>query len=172
MKPCVWRDLKVGNGNPLQYSCLENSMDRGAWQAAGHGIPESDTTEPLSMHPQAPTGSPKMCEAFLKFPSISIQQPCYIFCAWDRLWQKDLGVSAHFRFFWTLVRINFMVCENHWEQGERGGKAHGFSTWRRNIRFLILLLIIWQCCFRIFSCRMWTLSCSMWDLVPWPGIQP
>ena len=30
-----------GNGNPLQYSCLENSMDRGAWQAAVHGIPKS-----------------------------------------------------------------------------------------------------------------------------------
>ena len=26
----------VGNGNPLQYSCLENSMDRGVWQAIGH----------------------------------------------------------------------------------------------------------------------------------------
>ena len=31
----------VGNGNPLQYSCLENSMDRGAWQV----LKESDTTE-------------------------------------------------------------------------------------------------------------------------------
>ena len=27
-----------GNGNPLQSSCLENSMDRGAWQAAVHGV--------------------------------------------------------------------------------------------------------------------------------------
>ena len=27
-----------GNGNPLQYSCLENSMDRGAWQATVHGV--------------------------------------------------------------------------------------------------------------------------------------
>ena len=27
-----------GNGNPLQYSCLENPMDRRAWQAAVHGI--------------------------------------------------------------------------------------------------------------------------------------
>ena len=28
----------VGNGNPLQYSCLENSMDRGAWWAAVRGV--------------------------------------------------------------------------------------------------------------------------------------
>ena len=35
-----------GNGNPLQYSCLENSTDRGVWQAAVHGVTkESDMTE-------------------------------------------------------------------------------------------------------------------------------
>ena len=34
-----------GNGNPLQYSCLENSMDRGAWWAIPRGHKESDTTE-------------------------------------------------------------------------------------------------------------------------------
>ena len=30
-----------GNGNPLQYSCLGNSMDRGAWQATVHGVAKS-----------------------------------------------------------------------------------------------------------------------------------
>ena len=35
-----------GGGNPLQYSCLENSMDRGPWQATVHGVTkESNTTE-------------------------------------------------------------------------------------------------------------------------------
>ena len=32
-----------GNGNPLQYSCLENPMDRGAWKAAVHGVAKSWT---------------------------------------------------------------------------------------------------------------------------------
>ena len=41
--------LGEGNGNPLQYSCLDNSMDRGAWQATVHGIIESDMTKPLTL---------------------------------------------------------------------------------------------------------------------------
>ena len=32
-----------GHGNPLQYSCLENSMDKGAWQATVHGVANSLT---------------------------------------------------------------------------------------------------------------------------------
>ena len=32
-----------GNGNPLQYSCLENPMDRGTWEAAVHGVAKSRT---------------------------------------------------------------------------------------------------------------------------------
>ena len=34
---------REGNGTPLQYSCLENPMDRGAWQAAVHGVAEGWT---------------------------------------------------------------------------------------------------------------------------------
>ena len=32
-----------GNGNPLPYSCLENTLDRGAWQATVHGVTKSQT---------------------------------------------------------------------------------------------------------------------------------
>ena len=37
------RSSGVGNGNPLQYSWLENPMDRGSWQATVHGVTELDT---------------------------------------------------------------------------------------------------------------------------------
>ena len=41
--PGSGRALGEGNGNPLQYSCLENSMDRGARQATVHGVAKSWT---------------------------------------------------------------------------------------------------------------------------------
>ena len=41
--PRSGRSPGVGNGNPLQYSCLVNPMDRGAWQATVHGITKSWT---------------------------------------------------------------------------------------------------------------------------------
>ena len=41
--PGLGRSPGEGNGNPLQYSCLENAMDRGAWQATVHGVTKSQT---------------------------------------------------------------------------------------------------------------------------------
>ena len=45
MIPGWGRSPGGGNGNPLQYSCLENPMDRGAWWAIVHGVAESGMTE-------------------------------------------------------------------------------------------------------------------------------
>ena len=42
--PGAVRSPTEGNGNPLQYSCLENPMDRGAWWAAVHGVTKSQTS--------------------------------------------------------------------------------------------------------------------------------
>ena len=41
--PGLGRSLGGGHGDPLQYSCLENLMDRGAWQFTFHGVTESQT---------------------------------------------------------------------------------------------------------------------------------
>ena len=48
LTPGLGRSPGGGHGNPLQYSCLENPMDRGACQATGHRVStESDMTEAI-----------------------------------------------------------------------------------------------------------------------------
>ena len=46
--PGLGRSPGEGNDYPIQYSCLENSMDRRAWQATAHEVAESDMTEQLT----------------------------------------------------------------------------------------------------------------------------
>ena len=43
--PGSGRSPEGGHGNLLQYSCLENPMDRGVWRATDHGLAQSHTTE-------------------------------------------------------------------------------------------------------------------------------
>ena len=66
--PGSGRSPGEGTGNPLQYSCLENSMDRGTWQAAVHGVTKSRTrlkrlsTQPVNNAKNHP------CLFVLEFP--------------------------------------------------------------------------------------------------------
>ena len=48
--PGSGKSLGEGNGNPLQYSCLENPTDRGAWQATVHRVAESTRPSRWSTH--------------------------------------------------------------------------------------------------------------------------
>ena len=54
--PELGRSLGGGNGNPLQYSCLENSTDRGVSQATVHGVSKSLTQHSDSTHTHTHTG--------------------------------------------------------------------------------------------------------------------
>ena len=62
--PGLGRAPGEGNGNPLQYSCLENPMDRGAWRATVHGVTKSQTrlTEHTSEKegPTSDVGDPEL----------------------------------------------------------------------------------------------------------------
>ena len=53
--PGFERSTGGGHGNPFQYSCLENPLDRGAWQATVHGVSKSQTRlKRLSVHTLGP----------------------------------------------------------------------------------------------------------------------
>ena len=56
--PELGKSLAVGDDNPLQYSCLENSKDRGAWWAEIHGVTKSQTL----LSTQTPTLSTMNCQ--------------------------------------------------------------------------------------------------------------
>ena len=51
--PASGRSFGGGNGNPLQYSCLESPMDRGVWQTTVHVVAKSWTTEHVRARGQA-----------------------------------------------------------------------------------------------------------------------
>ena len=51
--PKLGKSLGVGNSNPFQYSCLENSMNSGAWWAVVQGVTKSQTQLSMHMHTSA-----------------------------------------------------------------------------------------------------------------------
>ena len=77
--PGSGRSPGEGNDNPLQYSCLENSMDRGAWRATVHGVTKGRTRlKQPSMHSctfQASVHLVYLYKVFIRFPYV-ISCPC------------------------------------------------------------------------------------------------
>ena len=95
--PGLGRSPGEGNGNPLQDSCLKNSVDRGAWWAPVHEIAESDITEQLSL-------THCHCNTYHKF-SILKQHKCFLLQswkakAWNQLYWAKVKVLGSFWKFW------------------------------------------------------------------------
>ena len=76
--PGLGRSPGGGNGNPLQYSCLENPMDRGAWWATVHGVTKSQTwlkwlsSQSLSYRQLFATPWAAGCQAIAQIPVYSV----------------------------------------------------------------------------------------------------
>ena len=87
--PGLGRSPGEGNGNPLQYSCLENPMDRGAWRAMAHGVERVG-------HDLATKLPPSLCISSCKVMTCS----------------RDLPVSS-MKSIWAREIVNDIVKSNH-----------------------------------------------------------
>ena len=75
--------LQEWNGYPLQYSCLENPVDRGAWQATDHGVAESDMTDQATHTPQLVYNLLMKCQIlFMKNCEITRDSERIYSCSW------------------------------------------------------------------------------------------
>ena len=103
--PGSGRSPGEGNGNPLQYSCLKNPMDRGAWQAIAHGVTESDRAERLSTTaPGSLAGySPWGCRVGQKWEAL-VTQPCpTLWTPWTTALQAPLSMEFSRQEYWSRL---------------------------------------------------------------------
>ena len=94
--------LGVENGNPLQHSCLHNSMDRGVWWARVHGVTNGWTPLSMHMHIYISTHSP----IYFLYLLYSLANNSYISDYWPKV-QEHLHRSQYFRAFnlWGLMKL-------------------------------------------------------------------
>ena len=90
--PGSGRSRGVGNGNPLQYSCLENPVDRGAWWATVHGVPKSQTQPSTAQHILLDMAS--LVAQQVKNPFVPVKETQVKSLSWEdpleKVWQPTL----------------------------------------------------------------------------------
>ena len=96
--PELGRSSGVGNGNPLSYSCLENSMARGTWRATVHAAAASDATQHTHTHTHTHTVFDSLCKTWffkMVLPGPNASWPFLLSLAWsqrsnDNIWTNVL----------------------------------------------------------------------------------
>ena len=96
--PGSGRSLGERNGNPHQYSCLENPVDRGAWRASPWGHKESNKTEQLTF-------------SLSRIPSITTQQKIFIINGSWILSKAFFDMIIWFLFFSLLMWYIILICK-------------------------------------------------------------
>ena len=91
--PGSGRSPEEGNGNPLQYSCLENTMDGGAWWAKVHGVSKSRLSDFMLTIPLC------ICTA----ASLSIHLGCFRVLAVINSAAVNNGIHVSFQFWFPRV---------------------------------------------------------------------
>ena len=133
---------REGNGTPLQYSCLENPMDRGAWWAAVHGVSKSrtqlsDFTFTSFSCIGEGNGNPLQCSC-LENPRVGRAWWVAIYGvaqSWTRL--KRLSISSQYRRHWFHPCVGKIPWRRKWQPTPvfLPGKSHGqrsligYSPW-------------------------------------------
>ena len=153
--PAVWETwvqslgwehpLEKGNGNPLQYSCLENSIGRGAWQATVHGLTRVRrdlATQPphqLSYYPAVST----VCSTRLPSPGgrTIIHSWYWTNVCWMNKWES-------LRLPWLLSSLTLPVllkiqaesfCDSYKRENHEARSCHLFSYGKEFLSFLLSL---------------------------------
>ena len=170
VRKLLWRK----SGTPLQYSCLENPMDGGAWKAAVHGVAEgrtrlSDFTFTFHFHALEKEMATHSSVLAWRVPgtgepggllSMGLHKVGHV---WSDLAAGE-GNGKPFQY----SRLENLIDRGAWQTTVHGiAKTQTWLSDRAHIYLLILAVAV-----RIFECGMPTLSCGMWDLVTWPGIKP
>ena len=104
LTPGSGRSLGEGKGNPLQYSCLENPMDRGAWQATVHGV--ARVGHDLVTKP--PNQPPNIRVQICLWTSVSHPWAIYLEGKW-----LDHMVVLFLTFWETSILFSIVVEPNH-----------------------------------------------------------
>ena len=91
--PGSGRSPEKGNSSPLQYSCLGNPIDRGAWQATVHGVPkELDRTEQLNSKNIVSEGASLVAQTVKCLPAMQVTWDQSL--AWEDPLEKEMATHS------------------------------------------------------------------------------